>query len=123
MAAQRVADMAPRMNAVISAARDRGAFIVHAPSGGVDLYEGTPVRKRMKEAAEVSSPVPIKGNWECELDRETELPIEVTQRADKAAHGCDDPVPAPHPDFDRHEHPAIGIIGWDGVSQSGQLTL
>ena len=120
MAAQRVADMAPRMNDVISAARDRGVFIVHAPSGGVDLYEGTPFRKRMKEAPEHKAPIPIKGHWECELDRETELPIVASQRAEKASHGCDDPVPGPHPDFDRHQHPAIGITGWDGISQSGQ---
>ena len=35
-------------------------------------------------------------------------------------NGCDDPEPGPHPDFDRHQHPAIGIVGWDGISQSGQ---
>jgi len=120
MAAQRVGDMAPRMNSVLSAARDHGVLIVHAPSGGIDLYEDTPFRARMKEAANVKPPVPIKGNWECELDRETELPVEANRRVENATHGCDDPVPAPHPDFDRHEHPAIGIIGWDGVSQSGQ---
>lgn len=120
MAAQRVGDMAPRMNAIISAARDRGALIVHAPSGGVDLYDSTLFRSRMKDAAEVKPPVPIKGHWECELDRETELPIEANQRTEKAVHGCDDPVVTLHPDFDRHEHSAIGIIGWDGVSQDGQ---
>ena len=120
MAAQRVTDMAPRMNTVISSARDRGALIIHAPSGGVELYENTPFRQKMKNAVAVKSPVPIKGNWECELDRETELPVEANKRSEEAVNGCDDPFPAPHPDFDRHEHPAIGIIGWDGVSQSGQ---
>ncbi len=120
MAARRVADMAPRMNAAISAARDHGAFIVHAPSGGVDLYADTPYRKKMKEASEVKSPLPIKGHWDCDLSRETELPVETKLRVEGGVRGCDDPVPRPLPKFDRHEHPAIGITGWDGISQSGQ---
>jgi len=120
MAAQRVNEMAPRMNAVISAARDHGALIVHAPSGGVKLYEDTPFRAKMRDAETIKSSVPIKGNWECELDRETELPIEANQRIENTPRGCDDPIPEPHPGFNRYEHSAIGIIGWDGVSQSGQ---
>src|SRR5947209_6188948 len=32
-AAERVADMAPRMNAVLTAARNHGATVIHAPSG------------------------------------------------------------------------------------------
>jgi len=121
MAAQRVDEMAPRMNATITKARDHGAFIVHAPSGGVEkFYSESPFRKRMKEAPMVKAPVKITGNWECDPAREPELPVEAAKRADDAVHGCDDPQPGPHPDFDRREHPAIKIIGWDGVSQSGQ---
>ena len=120
MAQQRAADMAPRMNATISAARDHGAFIVHAPSGGVDLYEETPFRKRMKEALAVKAPLPIKGHWECDLSRESELPVETKLRVEGGVRGCDDPEPEPNPGHDRHQHPAIGMVGWDGVSHSGQ---
>lgn len=120
MAQQRAADMAPRMNATISAARDHGAFIVHAPSGGVDLYDETPFRKRMKEAPQVAAPIPIKGHWDCDPSRETKLPVETSLRVEGGVRGCDDPVPLAHPDHDRHQHSAIGIVGWDGISQSGQ---
>ncbi len=120
MSQQRVGDMAPRMNEAISAARDHGAFIVHAPSGGVDLYADTPFRKKMKEAVLVKSPIPITGHWDCDLKRETELPVETRLRVEGGVRGCDDPKPRPYPKHDRHEHPAIGIVGWDGVSHSGQ---
>ncbi|MEX2580231.1 MAG: cysteine hydrolase family protein [Verrucomicrobiales bacterium] len=119
MAAQRVDMMAPRMNEVLTKARDHGAAIIHAPSSGVHHYEGTPWRKRMQEARPAKPPVPIQGRWECQLDRETELPVEARQRVEGAASGCDDPQPAPMPDADRHQHPAIKIIGYDGISHSG----
>lgn len=121
LAAQRVGEIAPRMNATVTKARDHGAFIVHAPSNGVEkFYADTPFRTRMKDAAEMKAPIPITGNWECDLDRETDLPVEANALGEGLVAGCDDPVPAPHPDFNRREHPAIAIIGWDGISESGQ---
>jgi len=45
-AARRVAEMAPRMNAVVGGLRERRALIVHAPSGCVDFYRGTAARER-----------------------------------------------------------------------------
>src|SRR5438045_5173013 len=44
-ATQRVAEMAPKMNAVVKAARSRGVFIIHAPSDCMDFYKDTPQRK------------------------------------------------------------------------------
>ena len=41
-ATERVDIMAPRMNAVIDTARDRGIQIIHAPSDTMDFYEGHP---------------------------------------------------------------------------------
>ncbi len=121
LAQQRAGEIAPRMNETISKARDHGAFIVHAPSGGVKtFYEETPFRNRMRNAEPVKAPIKISGNWECDPSREPDLPVEANNRVEGAVHGCDDPVPAPHPDFDRREHPAIKIVGWDGVSESGQ---
>lgn len=121
MAAQRVGEIAPRMNATITKARDHGAFIVHAPSNGVEkFYSETPFRTRMRDAPEVEAPVPITGNWECDPDREPGLPVEANRRGEDLVAGCDDPEPKPHPDFDRRQHPAIKIIGWDGISESGQ---
>src|SRR5438445_12305001 len=44
-ATERVAEMAPRMNQVVSEARKRGVFIIHCPSDTMKYYEGTPQRK------------------------------------------------------------------------------
>ncbi len=113
-AAQRVAAMAPKMNRVVTEARAQGVAVIHAPSSGVKHYEQTPFRKRMKQAAPAEPPVPIKG-W-CYLDPEKEAKLPI----DDSDGGCDDPNPQPNPDFDRHEHPAIKIVGYDGVSADGQ---
>lgn len=121
MAAVRVARMAPRMNEVVSLARDHGVAIIHAPSSGVKHYEDTPYRARMKDARPAEPPVPIKG-W-CYFNEEVEGPwpiVDDVKREGAKVSGCDDPVPRDYPDFDRHEHPAIQIIGYDGVSDQGQ---
>src|SRR5947209_17641697 len=78
-AAQRVGVMAPRMNAVLTAARERGVMIIHAPSGTVDMYAGSPYRLRMQQAAKVTPPFPV-GKW-CDLDpqREPPLPVDVSK--------------------------------------------
>ena len=44
-AVRRGEEMAPRMNRVLTAARDRGAAIIHAPSGCTDTYKDHPARK------------------------------------------------------------------------------
>jgi len=113
LAAQRVDTMAPRMNAVLSAARAHGVMIIHAPSGGVGHYAGTPYRKRMQQAPPVKPPVPLK-KW-CYLDKVKEPPLPI----DDSDGGCDDPEPEPKGPFDRRQHAALKIIGFDGVSDSG----
>lgn len=47
-ATDRVQQMAPRMNAFLGEARNRGALIIHAPSGGVKFYEDHPARHRAR---------------------------------------------------------------------------
>ncbi len=113
-AAQRVGVMAPRMNAVLTAARGHGVMIIHAPSGTMDVYAGTPYRRRMQEAPRAKPPVPIAG-W-CELDknREPNLPIDVSKCP------CDDPVVGPAVRRFSRQHAAIDITGFDGVSDSGE---
>jgi nicotinamidase-related amidase len=50
-------EMAPRMNRVLEAARDSGAFIIHAPSSCMAAYEGYPGR-RLAQAAPLASNLP-----------------------------------------------------------------
>jgi nicotinamidase-related amidase len=117
LSAQRVALMAPRMNQVVSAARSLGVMIIHAPSDTMSFYEGTPWRQRMKNAPAVASPFPIINRCPRIPEEERAFPI------DDSAGGCDDPVVKkfsgpPYPW--KREHPAIDIVGYDGVSESGQ---
>ncbi|HET8546691.1 MAG TPA: isochorismatase family protein [Bryobacteraceae bacterium] len=116
LSAQRVAAMAPRMNQVISAARSLGVMIVHAPSDTMKFYEGTPWRQRMQRAPSASSPTPILARCPREDAESRKFPI------DDADGGCDDPVvkkwTGPYP-WTR-QHPAIDIVGFDGVSADAQ---
>jgi len=121
LAAMRVGRIAPRMNEVVSLARDQGVAIIHAPSSGVKHYEETPYRARMKNARPAKPPVPIQG-W-CHFNEEHEGPwpiVDNVKRGEAKVSGCDDPEARPHQATDRHQHPAIQIIGYDGVSDNGQ---
>jgi nicotinamidase-related amidase len=117
LAAHRVGVMAPRMNQVVSAARALGVMIIHAPSDTMKFYEGTPYRRRMQSAPFVPAPAPILARCPREPAEAEAFPI------DDAEGGCDDPVVKewsgpPYP-WTR-QHPAIEIVGFDGVSESGQ---
>lgn len=113
-AAKRVTEMAPRMNAMLKQARAVGVHIVHAPSGCMDVYAGTPQRKRMMDAKASTPPVPIAKWCYLEPSVEGQLPIDDTKSP------CDDDVVGPAVrQFDR-QHPLLEIMEPDGVSDSGQ---
>jgi nicotinamidase-related amidase len=117
MSAQRVSLMAPRMNQVVSAARSLGVMIIHAPSDTMKFYEGTPWRERIRNAPTAASPFPIIPRCPRVPEEERDFPI------DDSAGGCDDPVVKPEtgPPYPwTRENPAIDIVGFDGVSESGQ---
>lgn len=114
LAAQRVGVMAPIMNRVVSKARDHGVMIIHAPSGTLDVYKDTPYRKRMQQAKFTKAPVDLLG-W-CHLDPKKEAPLLV----DTSKSSCDDPVVGKAVRQFSRQHAALDIIGFDGVSDSGQ---
>jgi nicotinamidase-related amidase len=117
MSAQRVTAMAPRMNQVISVARSLGVMIIHAPSDTMGYYEGTPQRQRMQQAPKAPAPFPILNRCPRDSAEERNFPI------DDAKSDCDDPVVKPFtgPPYPwKHENPALDIVGYDGVSASGQ---
>ncbi len=74
-ATRRVAEMAPRMNEVIAAARQKGVLIVHAPSGCMEAYADTPMRNRAQSAPVVATDVPLQPWCRLDPDREPALPI------------------------------------------------
>ena len=117
LSAQRVAAMAPRMNQVVSRARSPGVMIVHSPSDTMKYYEGTPWRERMQRAPKAPSPFPLLARCARDPVEERNFPI------DDSAGGCDDPIPKPEtgPPYPwTRENSAIDIVGFDGVSESGQ---
>jgi nicotinamidase-related amidase len=111
--AQRIGVLAPKMNAVLSAAREHGIQIIHAPSGTVDLYADTPFRKRMQQAIPAKPPFDISGWCNRDEKREPELPLDVSKSP------CDDPIPSAMVRKYTREHPALDMSGYDGVSDSG----
>jgi hypothetical protein len=115
IAAQRVGVLAPRMNQVLTAARDRGVMIIFAPSETMNIYAGTPYRRRMEEAKPARSPIPILPR--CARDplgtEPATLPVDTNLDCDDCELG---PVVRRH----SRQHPGLDIIGFDGVSDSGQ---
>ncbi|MBI1900334.1 MAG: isochorismatase family protein [Planctomycetia bacterium] len=62
-AAERVVELAPRMNEVIAKAREQGVLIIHAPSSCMAPYENTPMRKRAKSAPTAADLPADIANW------------------------------------------------------------
>jgi len=114
IAAQRVGVLAPRMNQVLTAARDRGVMIIHAPSETMNMYAGTPYRTRMEFARPATPPVPIERRCDVDPTREPQ-PLPVDRTLD-----CDDPTLGPVVKKHTRQHPAIDIIGFDGISDDGR---
>ena len=115
-ASARVAEMAPRMNEVVSAARKRGVFIVHAPSDVMEFYKDTPQRKRAQNARGATPPSKIE-RWR-RIDREKEGPFPI----DDSDGGCDDsPRCKEGPPYPwKRQISTIEIADQDAITDSGQ---
>jgi nicotinamidase-related amidase len=89
-ATDRVAEIAPRMNEVLTIARDKGVKIVHAPSECMDFYKDYPGRK---EAQKYNNPKVIEraglvnGKWPGKLPSEKDAVWPV----DQSDGGCENP--------------------------------
>ena len=126
-AAQRVAEMVPTVNRMISAAREKGVLIIHAPSGTMSFYDETPQRRRAIEALFTESPVEIKWNyWDPEHEGEP-LPF-----IRNGGCGCSEPCPGWIADDQgvrqwkggevpwTRQIPTIDIAAEDAISDDGQ---
>ncbi len=115
-AAQRVGVMVPRMNRVLTAARNHGVMIVHAPSGTVTMYADTPYRKRMQQTPAATPPEgwDFKKWRDLDPSREPPLPVDTSKCA------CDDPVVGTAVRQYSKQHPGLDIIGYDGISDNAQ---
>jgi nicotinamidase-related amidase len=106
----RVDELAPIMDRVVRTARDRGIFIIHAPSDTMEFYEDTPQRRRAREAPDTGIPTDAAPY---RAPDEPPLPI------DDSDGGCDSGEPPWHKAWS-HQHPAIEIASSDAISESGR---
>ncbi len=113
-AARRVRQMAPKLDAFLDAARDKGALIIHAPSDCMDAYADHPARKRAR-AAKVPDDTPAF------LARHAQ-PLEAEKDADPAilAAGCDCPEPCKPARPWTRQIGAIRIDDADAITDSGR---
>lgn len=84
-ATERVKLMAPKMNTIIKAAREKGVTIVHAPSSTMEYYRSYPQRVKMMEVKYDQSSNDIEDWYSLDQTKESALPI------DDSDGGCDDP--------------------------------
>jgi nicotinamidase-related amidase len=105
-AAERVTEMAPRMNDVIRAARERGVSIIHAPSETMSFYADDPARQRMRDLPRVDQP---------EILEHPDYPLPIDD-----SDGGSDTGEIPWFKAWTRQHPSIEIDqGKDGISDDG----
>ena len=115
-AAQRVVEMAPYMNRVLIAAREKGVLIIHSPSDCMDFYEGTVQRRRAQEAPLAKTPVKFRWNY---FNPEKEGPL--APKLEEGGCSCDTPeVCGPDVQAWHRQNPAIEIGEPDAISDKGQ---
>lgn len=112
--ARRIGVLVPKMNAALTAARDRGVMIIHAPSDCMNMYAETPQRLRMKNTEPVAPPPPIRSCCDRDPGKEPPLPLETTLSP------CDDPITGAIVRRYSREHPGLDVAGFDGVSDDGR---
>lgn len=113
-ATRRVAEMAPRMNEVLNAARARGVFIIHCPSDTMKFYADTPQRKLAQSAPKAEPRVPLK-NW-CHLDKDKEAALPI----DDSDGGCDNWPQCKTYTAWKQQTPLIEIKDGDAITDSAE---
>ena len=115
-AARRVAEMAPHMNRVVSAAREKGVLIIHSPSGCMDWYKDTPQRLKARNAPVTQAPVKFQWNY-FDPKREGQLAAKLEQ----GGCACDTPQPCSPPYRAwKRQIMAIKVGSSDAISDDGQ---
>lgn len=115
-AAERVAEMAPHVNRTISAAREKGALIIHAPSDCMEYYKDAPQRKRAMMAPRAESTVKFQWNY-----FNTEHEGLLAEKLEKGGCSCDTPEPcSPSRIVWKKQIDTIEIDAADAISADGQ---
>jgi nicotinamidase-related amidase len=114
-ATRRVAELAPRLNRFLEAARERGALIIHAPSSCMEPYKDHPARRRAQAAPTAANLPKEIGQW-CR-----QIPAEErgTYPVDQSDGGCDDEPKCATGSPWRRQIESIRIEDTDAISDSG----
>jgi nicotinamidase-related amidase/type 1 glutamine amidotransferase len=115
-ATSRVGELAPRMNEVVSKARNKGVLIIHAPSGTVNFYEDHPARKRAQNAPKAANLPGDISKW-CRWIGETEKNIGYP--IDHSDGGCDCQPMCKQGSPWRRQIDIIEVRNEDAISDSG----
>jgi type 1 glutamine amidotransferase/nicotinamidase-related amidase len=117
-ATERVAELAPYMNDVVSKARNKGVLIIHAPSGTVKAYAEHPSHKRAQDAPKAGNLPDGIGKW-CNWIDENEKTIGYP--IDHSDGGCDcEPKCKQGPPWPwKSQIDTIEILDDDAISDSG----
>ena len=111
-ATARVAEMAPRMNQVISELRSRGVLIIHCPSDTMNYYRNAPGRKLAQDAPKVDLQASLR-QWQPRQPQiEPPLPI------DDSDGGCNEVPQCAQRGAWSHEITTLQIEGGDAITDS-----
>jgi nicotinamidase-related amidase len=114
-AARRVAEMVPKLNEFLRAARAKGALVIHAPSDVIPFYKDYPQRKRVLDQPVSTPPSEIRS-------RPYDAKCEGPWPFDNSKWGCDcDPqCPDKRPYPWTREHRDIEMADNDAISADGR---
>jgi len=115
-ATRRVAELAPRINQVISKARHKGLLIIHAPSGTVSYYKQHPARQRAQNAPKAANLPRDIGKWCKWIDSREE---QAGYPIDHSDGGCDCEPKCKQGSPWRKQIDTIEIHNEDAISDSG----
>jgi len=115
-ATSRVGELAPRMNEIVSKARNKGILIIHAPSGTVKFYEGHPARSRAQNAPKAANLPGDISKWCRWIDKNEET---LGYPIDHSDGGCDCQPKCEQGSPWRKQVEAIEIRDEDAISDSG----
>ena len=113
-ATERVAEMAPRMNEVLKAARRRGVLVIHCPSDTMKFYEDAPGRKLAQQAPAVELK-PLASGW-CPLGGGKEPPLPF----DNAKDRCDCTPQCPHGHPWKRQIDTLEIADGDAITDNAE---
>jgi len=113
-ATRRVGELAPRMNEVLIAAREKGVMIIHCPSSCLDYYQDSPQRKLAQLAPRVDTKIPLQGWCHLDKDHEARLPI------DDSDGGCDCVPQCKQGSPWRRQIATLDIESGDAITDSGE---